>query len=57
MAHTFSPGTLKAEAGGSLSLKSVWSTDGVPGQSGLHRGTLSQKANKNREVLKNSKFF
>lgn len=57
MAHAFSPGTLKAEAGGSLSLKSVWSTDGVPGQSGLHRGTLSQKANKNREVLKNSKFF
>jgi hypothetical protein len=32
---------MEAKGGGSLSLRSTWSTEGVPGQPGLHRETLS----------------
>ena len=41
--HTFYLDTLEAEAGGSLPVSSrlVWSIELVPGQSGLHRETLS----------------
>ena len=51
MAPTFNPSTWEVEAGGSLSLSSVWSTDRVPGQPGLCRETLSQK-NKRTEQNK-----
>jgi hypothetical protein len=43
VAHAFNPSTWEAEAGESLSSRPAWSTEGVPGQSGLHRETLSQK--------------
>jgi hypothetical protein len=43
VAHTFNPSTWEAEAGGFLSSKPAWSTECVPGQSGLHRETLSRK--------------
>ena len=50
VAHTFNPGIqeaeAKAEAGRSLSLRSAWSTEKVPGQSGLHGETLSCKPQK-----------
>jgi hypothetical protein len=42
-AHTFNPSTREAEAGGFLSSRPAWSTEWVPGQSGLHRETLSRK--------------
>ena len=41
VAHTFNPSTQEVEAGGSLSLRSAWSTDLILGQLGLHRETLS----------------
>ena len=50
--HAFNPKTQKAEAGGSLSLKPAWFTEGVPGQPGLHRETLSQKKNKKQKQKK-----
>jgi hypothetical protein len=43
LAHVFNSSTLEAEAGGFLSLRPAWSTEWVPGQSGLYRETLSQK--------------
>jgi hypothetical protein len=43
VAHTFNPSTREAEAGGSLSLRSAWSLELVPGLPRLHRETLSQK--------------
>ena len=43
LTHIFNFSTQVAEPGRSLSLRPVWSTDGVPGQSGLHRKTQSQK--------------
>ena len=41
--YVFNSSTQKAEAGGSLSLRPVWSTDLVPGESGLYREILSGK--------------
>jgi hypothetical protein len=46
--HTFNPSTWEAEAGGFLSSRSVWS----PGQPGLYRETLSQKAKKKEKKRK-----
>ena len=43
MAYTFDPSTWGAEADGSLCLRSACSTEGVPGQPGQLRETLSQK--------------
>jgi hypothetical protein len=43
VAHAFNPGTWEAEAGGFLNSRPAWSTELVPGQSGLHRETLSRK--------------
>ena len=43
LAYTFNLSTPEAEASGSLSSRPAWSTERVPGQSGLHRETLSQK--------------
>ena len=44
VARAFTPSTWEAgagaEAGGSLSLRSAWSTEQVPGQSGLHRNSV-----------------
>jgi hypothetical protein len=44
--HAFNTRTWEAEAGGFLSLRPAWSTECIPGQPGLHRGTLSRKAKK-----------
>jgi hypothetical protein len=49
MAHTFNPSTCEAEAGGFLSSRSAWSTEGVPEQPGLHRETLSGKTKKRKK--------
>ena len=43
VAHTFNPSTQEAEEGGSLSSRPAWSTERIPGQSGLQRETLSGK--------------
>jgi hypothetical protein len=43
VAHTFHPSTQEAEAGGSLSSRSAWSTEWVLGQPGQHRATMSWK--------------
>jgi hypothetical protein len=49
--HTFNSSTQDAEAGGSLNLRPVWTTEWAPGQPNLHRETLSQ----NKQT--NKKFF
>jgi hypothetical protein len=41
--HAFNSTAQEAEAGGSLNVRPAWSVEPVPGQSGLHRETLSQK--------------
>jgi hypothetical protein len=46
MAHAHNPSTREAEAGRSVSLRSVWSIMRVTGQPGLHRETLSQRKHK-----------
>jgi hypothetical protein len=40
VAHAFNPSIQEAEAGGSLRLRTAWSTEQVPGQPGLYRETL-----------------
>jgi hypothetical protein len=50
VAHSFSPSTREAEAGGFLSLRPTWSTKWVPGQPGLHRETLSRKKKKKKRM-------
>jgi hypothetical protein len=40
--HAFNPRTWEAEAGGFLSSRPARSTEGVPGQPGLHRETVSK---------------
>lgn len=42
MRQVFRPSTLEGEAGGLLSLMSSWSTKQIPGQPGIHSGTLSK---------------
>ena len=46
VAQAFNPSTQEAEAGGSLSSRSAWSSERVPGQPGLHKETLSQEKTK-----------
>jgi hypothetical protein len=46
--NAFNPSTWEAKAGGFLSSRPAWSTEWVPGQLGLHRETLSQKAKQNK---------
>jgi len=46
VAQSFNHSTWEAEAGGSLSSRPDWCTEGVPGQPGLQRETLSQKQTK-----------
>jgi hypothetical protein len=50
VAHAFSPSTWEAEAGGFLSSRPAWSTKWVPGQPGLHRETLSQNKQTNKQI-------
>jgi hypothetical protein len=52
MAHTFSPITWEAEAGGFLSSRPAWSTEWVRRQPGLPRETLSQKNKKTKKKQK-----
>jgi hypothetical protein len=53
--HAFNSSTWKAEAGGFLSSRPAWSTEGVPGQPGLHRETLSQNKQTNKQTKKPKK--
>ena len=52
VAHTFNPCTREAEADGFLSSRPAWSTEWVPGQPGLHRESLSQKKQKQKQKTK-----
>ena len=52
VAYIFNPGTWEAETGSSLSLRSAWSTERVPGQPELYRETLSQKNQNNKTKIK-----
>ena len=45
-APAFDPSTWEGEAGESLSLRSTWAIEQVPGQPGLPRETLSGKTSK-----------
>jgi hypothetical protein len=56
VAHAFNPSTWEAEAGGFLSSRPAWSIEGVPGQPGLYRETLSQKTKQNKTKTKTKKF-
>ena len=47
--QAFNPSTWEAEAGRLLSSRPAYSTEQVPGQSGLHRETLSWKT-KNKKA-------
>jgi hypothetical protein len=53
--HAFMPSTWEAEAGAFLSSRPAWSTELIPGQPELHRETLSQKQNKNKNKQTNKK--
>jgi hypothetical protein len=55
VAHAFNPSTWEAEAGGFLSSRPAWSTEGVPAQPELHRETLSQKKQKQKQTKKPNK--
>jgi hypothetical protein len=57
VSHTFNPRTWEAEAGRFLSSRPAWSTEGVPGEPGLHKETLSQKQNKTKQNKKSVKIF
>ena len=55
--HAFNPSTWEAEAGRFLSSRPAQSTEGVPGQPGLHRETLSGKKQKtNKQTNKKEKW-
>ena len=41
--HFYNPSTLELNAGGSLNLRSTWSTDRVLGQPGLQRGNTHRE--------------
>jgi hypothetical protein len=46
--YAFNPSTWEAEGGRFLSLRPAWSTEWVPGQPVLYRGTLSWKKKKRK---------
>jgi hypothetical protein len=54
MVHAFNTSTWKAEAGGSLSLRSAWSTERVPGQPGIYREILSGKSRNKTKAKTNN---
>jgi hypothetical protein len=47
--HVFNPSIQEAEAGGSLSLRPVWSSELISGQSGLHRNCLEKQTERKKE--------
>ena len=54
VAHAFNPSTLEAEAGGSsVGSRPAWSTEQVPGQSGIHieEPCLEKQNNKNADII------
>lgn len=51
--QSFNPSVQEAEEAGSLSSRS---TENVPGQSGLHRETLSRKIKKEKKSYKERRF-
>ena len=56
MVRTFNPGISEAEAVRSMSLKTAWSIELVPGQPKLHRETDSKKQqNQNKTTKKKIK--
>jgi hypothetical protein len=55
VAQAFNPSTWEAEAGEFLSLRPAWSTEWVPGQPGLHRGTRSPKTKTKQNKTKQNK--
>jgi hypothetical protein len=50
VAHAFNPSTWEAEAGRFLSSRPAWSTEWVAGQPGLHRETLPQNKQTNKQT-------
>ena len=57
VAHVFNPSIWETEAGRFLSSRPAWSTEWVPGQSGLHRETLSQKTKTKTKQNKTSQML
>ena len=58
VAHTFNPSSWEAEAGGFLSLKPAWLTEGLPGQPGLHRETPFQNTSPTQQkIIKKEKIL
>ena len=56
LTHAFNPSTWEAKTGGFLSSRPALSTEGVPGQPGLCRETLSRKqTNKSQKKKKKKK--
>jgi hypothetical protein len=56
--HAFNPSTQEAEAGGFFSLRPAWSTQWVPGESGLHReNPVSKKQEKKKELWPKATMF
>ena len=55
MVHAFNPNVLEAGGGVSLSSRPAWCPEGVPGQPGLHRKTLSWKTKKRKKKKKKKK--
>jgi hypothetical protein len=55
LAHAFNPSTWEAEADGFLSSRPPWSIKWAPGQPGLHRETLSQNKQTNKQTNKHHK--
>jgi hypothetical protein len=54
--HSFNLSTQETEEGRPLSSRPAWSTEGVPGQPGLHRETVSKnKTNKQTNKHANKK--
>jgi hypothetical protein len=55
--HTFHPGTLEAEAGRPLSLRSAWTIEQIPGQPRLHRNLVSKQTNKAKQKENIQKYI
>jgi hypothetical protein len=55
VAHAFNPSTWEAEASRFLSSRPAWSTEWVPGQTGLHREICLKNKNKKQNKTKTQK--
>jgi hypothetical protein len=51
------PALWETDKGGFLSSRPAWSTEGVPGQPGLHRETLSRKTKRKQGKTKQPQIF